>query len=216
MCMAGVQERPSESSAGNPGCLSEHKCEWVGVGASAQEAGRGGILLTLSYTYQLAASFPSIWCDGNCISNAMQTDCGRASRARRHTKNRPRARCDDMAHIPTRDDPCSSVLWSRETSFPRVPARVAYAEESAGSISQNQPAHPSHTLDQKSVAISNSVMDSPSYREYAPKSGRARHLRHAPPVLPMRYTELETYPVVKRVDGYTPSGLGASVAKHLP
>lgn len=26
MCMALVQERPSESSAGNPGCLSEHKC----------------------------------------------------------------------------------------------------------------------------------------------------------------------------------------------
>lgn len=26
MCMAWVQERPSESSAGNPGCLSEHKC----------------------------------------------------------------------------------------------------------------------------------------------------------------------------------------------
>lgn len=40
MCMALVQERPSESSAGNPGCLSEHKCECVGVYASAQEAGR--------------------------------------------------------------------------------------------------------------------------------------------------------------------------------
>ncbi len=41
MCMALVQERPSESSAGNIGCLSEHKCECVGVCASAQEAGRG-------------------------------------------------------------------------------------------------------------------------------------------------------------------------------
>ena len=41
MCMALVQERPSESSAGNPGCLSEHKCECVGVCAYAQEAGRG-------------------------------------------------------------------------------------------------------------------------------------------------------------------------------
>lgn len=39
--MALVQERPSESSAGNPGCLSEHKCECVGVCAYAQEAGRG-------------------------------------------------------------------------------------------------------------------------------------------------------------------------------
>lgn len=27
--MALVQERPSESSAGNPGCLSENKCECV-------------------------------------------------------------------------------------------------------------------------------------------------------------------------------------------
>lgn len=40
MCMALVQERPSESSAGNPGCLSEHKCECVKVCASAQEGGR--------------------------------------------------------------------------------------------------------------------------------------------------------------------------------
>lgn len=45
--MALVQERPSESSAGNPGCLSENKCECVGVCASAQEAGRGSNCATI-------------------------------------------------------------------------------------------------------------------------------------------------------------------------
>lgn len=38
--MAHVQERPSESSAGNPGCLSEHRSECVGVSVSALQAGR--------------------------------------------------------------------------------------------------------------------------------------------------------------------------------
>jgi len=47
MCMALVQERPSESSAGNPGCLSEHKCECVGVCASAHEAGECSNCLTV-------------------------------------------------------------------------------------------------------------------------------------------------------------------------
>lgn len=40
MHMAQVQERPSESSAGNAGCLSEHKCECVGVCASVLKPGK--------------------------------------------------------------------------------------------------------------------------------------------------------------------------------